>query len=67
MNWFTHYNKFWVAIAGFAINAITMWTGIDVEAIGINSEAIVSFITAILVYAIPNTNYETTSSGTQLR
>lgn len=50
------YNKFFVAIAGFILSAIASWTGIDFELLGLTPEALVTGITAILVWAVPNIN-----------
>lgn len=47
-------NKFWVAIVGFVLQAIATWTGVDFELIGLTPEAIIGFITAIAVFAVPN-------------
>lgn len=63
---FTHYNKFWVAAVGFIIIAINNAFGIDLAVIGVDATGIVSFVTAILVYAIPNTSYKTTETGAQI-
>ena len=52
---FSLYNKFWVAIVGAALTTLSSFTGIDTIALGITPEAVVSFITAVLVYAVPNT------------
>lgn len=47
-------NKFWVGVVGFALQALTAWTGIDFELLGLTPEAIIGFVTAIGVFAIPN-------------
>lgn len=47
-------NKFWVGVAGFALQAVTSWTGIDFQLLGLTPEALIGFITAIGVFAIPN-------------
>lgn len=51
---FTAYNKFWVAIAGFILQAVTSFTGLDLGLLGLTPEAIIGFITSILVYVVPN-------------
>lgn len=48
------YNKFLVAIAGFILTAITNWTGLDFQALGLTPEMIVTGLTSILVWAVPN-------------
>lgn len=53
----TKYNKFWVAIVGFGLQAITSFTGFDVALLGITPEVVIGLITAIGVYAIPNWPY----------
>lgn len=53
----TKYNKAWVALAGFIVQAITSYTGFDLGEAGITPEAIIGLVTAILVYAIPNWPY----------
>jgi hypothetical protein len=54
---FTKYNKFWVAIAGFALQAVSSFTGFDLAVFGLTPEAVIGFVTAILVYAVPNWPY----------
>jgi hypothetical protein len=66
MSWLTHYNKFWIAMAGFAVTAVNQYTGFDVGQLGISAQSIVTFVTAVLVYAVPNTSYRSDSSGTQV-
>lgn len=51
---FGKYNKFWVAAVGFGLTAITGFTGIDLQMFGITPEAVIGFVTAVLVYAVPN-------------
>ncbi len=48
------YNKFLIAIAGFILTFITNWTGLDFQALGLTPEMIVSGVTAVLVWAVPN-------------
>lgn len=48
------YNKFIVAIVGFAMSWLTKKFGIDFEAMGLNAQDFVALITAIAVWAVPN-------------
>lgn len=54
MGSFFTYNKFWVALAGVALSMATSATGVDFSLFGITPEAVVSMVTAIAVWAIPN-------------